>query len=261
MAVLGTTWASQLVPLLVQLLQPLLITPQVLPQVSPLVIVSVESIRKYLNIFEDLCHRIYSYSYSVYDNIRIIFAFQLTWKYNLTALKPVYKEDKNQSVAVLGIPTSTTPNTTPRTSTTPSTTHRITKSTTPSTTPTTNPNNAPNTTPSTTSITTTKHPRLHDAVFMCTGVGGGGYPGVVGAQNRNFCGFPMDTFSFSSTSYLLSSSSSLSALNVFKNIRTHLNIFTIEYIRIHIRLIFSNRIYSYSCSVFFVLSKTYQTEA
>ena len=119
-------------------------------------------------------NRIYLYSYSVYDNIQIIFAFQLTWKYNLTALKPVYKEDKNQSVAVLGIPTSTTPNTTPRTSTTPSTTHRITKSTTPSTTPTTNPNNAPNTTPSTTSITTTKHPRLHDAVFMCTGVGAGG---------------------------------------------------------------------------------------
>ena len=36
--------------------------------------------------------RIYSYSYSVYDNIRIIFAFQLTWKYNLTASKPIYKE-------------------------------------------------------------------------------------------------------------------------------------------------------------------------
>ena len=37
-------------------------------------------------------NRIYSYSYSVYDNIRIIFAFQLTWKYNLTASKPIYKE-------------------------------------------------------------------------------------------------------------------------------------------------------------------------
>ena len=130
-----------------------------------------------IRIRSSFFNRIYSYSYSVYDNIQIIFAFQLTWKYNLTALKPVYKEDKNQSVAVLGIPTSTTPNTTPRTSTTPSTTHRITKSTTPSTTPTTNPNNAPNTTPSTTSITTTKHPRLHDAVFICTWVGGGGGSG------------------------------------------------------------------------------------
>ena len=144
-------------------------------------------------------------------------------------------------MAVLGIPTSTTPNTTPRTSTTPSTTHRITKSTTPSTTPTTNPNNAPNTTPSTTSITTTKHPRLHDAVFICTGVGGG-----VGAQNRYFCGFPMDTISFSSISYLLSSSLSLSASNVFENIRIYWNIFVFKYIRIRIRLIFSNRIHSYS---------------
>ena len=60
----------------------------------------------------------------------------------------------------------------------------------------------------------------------------------------------MDTFSFSSTSYLLSSSSSLSASNLFENIRIYLNIFVIEYIRIRIRLIFSNRIYSYSYSVF-----------